>query len=150
MNHYNQQKNSNYRLHGYISFHQTRDGLKGGGLYIFLHNTLSYKIRPDLNMNVYAIKCLCLEISNKKCKTIIFILNYRPPNGDTTLFERHVKSILSKNNVAKKEVIVIGNFNINLLEFDKNKRVQSFVNLMFPVGMIPTKNKSQKAHCYCN
>ena len=101
-------------------------------------------------MNVYAIKCLCLEISNKKCKNIIFILNYRPPNGDTTLFERHVKSILSKNNVAKKEVILIGNFNINLLEFDKNKRVQSFLNLMFPVGMIPTKNKCQKAHCYCN
>ena len=123
---------------------------KEEGSVFFLRNTLSYKIKPDLNMNVYAIKCLCLEISNKKCKNIIFILNYRPPNGDTTLFERHVKSILSKNNVAKKEVILIGNFNINLLEFDKNKRVQSFLNLMFPVGMIPTKNKCQKAHCYCN
>ena len=123
---------------------------KEEGSVFLLRNTLSYKIKPDLNMNVYAIKCLCLEISNKKCKNIIFILNYRPPNGDTTLFERHVKSILSKNNVAKKEVILIGNFNINLLEFDKNKRVQSFLNLMFPGGMIPTKNKCQKAHCYCN
>ena len=28
-------KNSNYRLHGYKSFHQTRDGRKGGGLCIF-------------------------------------------------------------------------------------------------------------------
>ena len=52
-----------------------------------------------------------------------------------------MKSTLSKNKAAKKEVILIGDFNINLLDFDKNKRVQSFVNLMFRFGMIPTINK---------
>ena len=124
-------KSSNYRFHGYKSFHQTRDGHKGGGLCIFLRNTLSYKIRSDLNMNSDAIGCLCLEISTKTSKKIILSLNYLPPNGDTTLFEKHMKSILSKNEATKKEVILIGDFNINLLDFDKNKRVQSFVNLMF-------------------
>ena len=134
-------KNSNYRLHGYKSFHQTRDGRKGGGLCIFLRNTLSYKIRSDLNMNSDAIECLCLEISTKTSKNLILSLNYRPPNGDSTLFEKHMKSILSKNKATKKEVILIGDFNMNLLDFDKNKRVQSFVNLMFRFGMIPTINK---------
>ena len=52
-----------------------------------------------------------------------------------------MKSILSKNDANKKEVILIGDFNKNLLDFDKNKRVQSFVNLMFRFGMIPTINK---------
>ena len=52
-----------------------------------------------------------------------------------------MKSILSKNDAAKKEVILICDFNINLLDFDKNKRVQSFVNLMFRFGIIPTLNK---------
>ena len=32
----------------------------------------------------------------------------------------------------------MGDFNINLLDFDKNKRVQSFLNLMFQFSMIPT------------
>ena len=68
-------KNSNCRLHGYKSFYQTRDGRKGGGLCIFLLNTLSYKIRSDLNMNSDAFKCLCLEISTKKSKNIILSLN---------------------------------------------------------------------------
>ena len=36
-------KNSNYRLHGYKSFHQIRDGCKEGGLCISLRNALSYK-----------------------------------------------------------------------------------------------------------
>ena len=52
-----------------------------------------------------------------------------------------MKSILSKNEATKKEVILIGDFNINLLDFDKNKKVQIFVNLMFRFGMIPTINK---------
>ena len=51
-----------------------------------------------------------------------------------------MKSILCKNDATKKEVILIGDFNINLLDFDKNKRAQS-VNLMFRLGMIPTINK---------
>ena len=71
-------------------------------------------------------------------------MNYRPPNSDTTLFEKHMKNILSKNEATKQEVILIGDFNMNLLDFDKDKRVQSFVNLMFRFGMIPTINKPKR------
>ena len=82
-------------------------------------------------MNSDAIECLCLEFSTKTSKNLIVSLNYRPPNGDTTLFEKHMKSMLSKNEATKYEMILIGNFNMNLLDFDKNKRFQSFVNLIF-------------------
>ena len=73
-------KNSNYRLHGYKSFHQTRDGRKGGGLCIFLRNALSYEITSDLNMNSDAIECSCLEISTKTSKNLILSLNYWSAN----------------------------------------------------------------------
>ena len=111
---------------------------KEEGSVFFLRDTLSYKIGSDLNMNSGASECLCLEISTKTTENIILSLNYHQPNGDTTLFEKHMKSVLSKNEASKKEVILIGNFNINLLDFDSNKRAQSFVNLMFRFGMIPT------------
>ena len=87
----------------------------------FLCNTLSYKIRSDLNMNSDAIECLCLEISIKNSKNIVLGLNYQPLNGDTTLLEKRKKNILSKNDATKKEVILIGDFNMNLLDFDKSK-----------------------------
>ena len=82
-------------------------------------------------MNSDAIECLCLEISTKTSKNLILSLNYRPPNDDATLFEKHMKSILSKNEANEKEMILIEVFNTNLLYFDKNKRVQSFINLIF-------------------
>ena len=40
-----------------------------------------------------------------------------------------------------QNVILTGDFNINLLDFDTNKKVQNFVNLMFRFGMISTINK---------
>ena len=33
-------------------------------------------------------------------------LHYRPPNGDTTMFEKHMKRISFKNDATKKEVEV--------------------------------------------
>ena len=95
-------KNSSYRLHGYKSFPQTRDGRKGGGLCIFLRSTLSYKIRSDLNMNSDAIECLCLEISTKTSKNIILSLNYRPPNGDATVWETYEKHFIWKRSSQKR------------------------------------------------
>ena len=73
-------------------------------------------------MNSDAIECLCSEISTKTSKNLILSLNYRSPNGDTTLFEKYMKSILSKNEATKKEVILIGDFNMNLLDFIKIKQ----------------------------
>ena len=60
---------------------------------------------------------------------------------DTTLFEKHLQDLLWRHDVCKKEVLITGDFNINLLDFENNKKVQSFVNLMFRCGMIPVINK---------
>ena len=38
-------------------------------------------------------------------------------------------------------MILAGDFNINVLDFEKNKKVQNFVNLMFQFGLVPTINK---------
>ena len=38
-------------------------------------------------------------------------------------------------------MIFAGDFNINVLDFEQNKNVQNFVNLMFQFGLVPTINK---------
>ena len=53
-------KNSNYKLNGYRSFHQIRNERQGGGLCIFLHESYTYKLRSDLNINSDAIEWLCI------------------------------------------------------------------------------------------
>ena len=52
-------------------------------------------------MNSDAIECLCLEISTKTSKNLILSLNYRLPNSDSTLIEKHMKSILKNSTTLK-------------------------------------------------
>ena len=132
---------SNFQLPGYYSFHLTREKNRGGGLCIFLQETCSHKFRRDLQVNSKAFECLCVKIENKNPKNTVLNLVHCPPNGDRTELENCFKSSLSKREISHKDIILAGDFNINLLDFDANKIVQNFVNLMFCFGMIPTINK---------
>ena len=84
---------------------------------------------------------LCLEITNEKSKNTILNLTYRPPNGNVKEFEKHLNKILSTNDILKKEVIIAGNFNMNLLDFEQKKEVQNFLKIMFEHSMMPVINK---------
>ena len=87
---------------------------------------------------------LSIEISNNDIKNIIFNIVYRPLDGDLVVYESYSQSIVSHNSIKNKIVILAGNFDINVLEFEQNKKVQNFVNLMFQFGLVPTINKPTK------
>ena len=38
-------------------------------------------------------------------------------------------------------MILAGDFSINMLYFEQNKKVENFVNLVFQFGLVPTMNK---------
>ena len=82
-----------------------------------------------------------VEFFNKNFKSIILNLTHQPPNGDPNELENHFKNILSKREITNKELVLVGDFNINILDFNESKLVQSFVNLMFQNGLILTVNK---------
>ena len=125
----------------YVNLHQTRKNRSGGGLCIFLLESPFYKVRDDLVVNSKTIECLCVEVVNKNLKSIVLNLTYRPLNGDPNELENHFKDILSKREITNKELVLVGDFNINVLDFNESKMVQNFVNLMFRHGLIPTINK---------
>ena len=81
--------NTDLQLPGYVSLHQTRKNRRGGGLCIFLLDSLSYKVRDDITVNSSAIECLCVEIFSKNSKSIVLNLAYRPPNDDPNEIENH-------------------------------------------------------------
>ena len=94
-----------------------------------------------MSINCDAIESLCLEITNEKLKNIILNLTYRPPNGRVKEFEKHLNKMRSTNDILKKEVIMAGDFNMNLLDFEQNNKVQNVLNIMFGHSMMPVINK---------
>ena len=57
--------NSNFQISGYVSLDQARKNLRGGGLCIFLLESLSCKVRDELAVNSSVIECLCVDVVNK-------------------------------------------------------------------------------------
>ena len=82
-----------------------------------------------------------IEILNKTCKNRILNTIYRPPNGDIETCENCFKNLFVKNETMNKHIVLAGDFNLNVLDFENNKKVQNIINLMFRYGMIPTINK---------
>ena len=57
-----------FKLPQYKSVHQVRRTGKGGGIAVFLHQSLTFNVRHDLSVNNADIETLCVEIINKKSK----------------------------------------------------------------------------------
>ena len=58
-----------------------------------------------------------------------------------TTCENNFKNPFAKNDTVNRHIVLASNFNLNLLDFENNKKVQRFINLMFRYGMVPTINK---------
>ena len=66
---------------------------------------------------------------------------YRQPNGDLKVSENYFNDFFSKTEKNDKKIIFVGDFNMNVLDFENNKKVEKNLNQMFSHNMIPTINK---------
>ena len=77
---------------------------------------------------------------------------YRPPNGDLIVFEKFYENLLSGNDKTSKNIIFAGYLNINVSDYQSNKKIQHFLSSMFQYNMIPTINKTtlitRNSHSY--
>ena len=79
-------------------------------------------------------------VSNKKRNTFINVL-YQPPCDEIGPFEAFLKSVFSQTQSSNKTMHIAGDFNLNLFDHDKNRKVHNFLSLIYQNGMIPTINK---------
>ena len=98
---------SNFQKENYTVLYQVRESGRGGGLSIFVHKEVYSKPRTDLSINSNDQQSLCIEIHHKKDKSILFSVMYRPPNGDTTVFENFCKNLLSANDEISKSIFLL-------------------------------------------
>ena len=134
--------NSNYQLPNYNSVHFERSNNKnGGGICMYVHDTIIHKMRDDLSVSSDDNETLTIEIINKSTKNILISAFYRPPNGKMKSFKAHIKHIFERNLHKNQKMFFLGDYNLNCLDYEKNTKVRSFLNLLFSYGMIPTINK---------
>ena len=60
-------------------FGKDREQGRGGGVALYVHNSLEVKERNDLHVN--GAQDICIEIVNEKRKHIVVEVIYRPPSN---------------------------------------------------------------------
>ena len=120
-----------FKLPQYKSIHQVRRTGKGGGIAVFLHESLTFNVRHDLSVNNADIEALCVEIINKKSNNIVINTQYRQTSGNFNKFEAYLNTFLAKSKTTDKTCFLVGDLNLNLIDYQSNAKVRDFVNLLF-------------------
>ena len=122
----NSTENSLYELPNYMSKHQVRSDRRGGGVSIYVHKMFDFKVRSDLSINNKVIELISVEISsNKKRNTLVNIL-YPSTNGEIEPFEIFLNNVFTKTKNSNKAMHIAGDFNLNILDHNTNRKVQNF------------------------
>ena len=62
---------------------------------------------------------------------------YRPPRGDEKNFRKEYKKLIENKNEINKQIFLIGDINLNSLDYETNNCVKNFFNLSFKNSIFP-------------
>ena len=140
------------------------------GTFCSAHSGLGIYISDDYNfkvMNMHEQSMLWdgmfVEISGQSLndKKIMLVNIYRPPRyiiDDYNTFSSELVPILTQLNKSKSEVVIAGDFNLDLLKLNENNSVSNFFDIitsqMFhPTITLPTRFSDKRCtlidNCYC-
>ena len=85
----------------------------GGGVCIYIRNTINYQIRHDLSPPV--LEVICIEISKPHSRPFIVIVVYRPPDASPDFFI-HLENLLKKIDNENKGIYILGDLNCDLIK----------------------------------
>ena len=135
--------NSFYNFNNFTFLFNERHGKKGGGVGILLNNKLKYKQRNDLDVNNECFESMFIEIEKVKKNVLIGVI-YRPPNQSVQSFLDILEDILNIIYKEKKDIYLMGDFNINLFDINSCQSVNDFLDLLmihflYPMIHCPTR-----------
>ena len=133
---------STFQLNGYKLINLGRICSKHGGLFIYLRNDFNYSIY-DVYVRSNLWEGLFIEITDGGLKQNLILGNiYRPPrhnNNNATIneFINEFKPVI--NSLARKNsnVILTGDFNINLLQVNEREAYQDYLDNLMSQGFYP-------------
>ena len=95
---------------------------------LYISTQLNYKVRSDLKIyKPKELELIFIEIMNrgKEKKNIIIGCIYKHSRMSTEEFKNH---ILEKTSFENKEVYLLGDFNINLLNYETDRPTAEFLD----------------------
>ena len=99
---------------------------------------MSYKPQTDLNMyEKNELESTFIEIINSKKSNIVVGCAYKHPNMDVLDFNSLINQLLDKISNEQKQFFLLGDFNINLLNYTEHQPTNEFLDSLASNSIIP-------------
>ncbi len=125
----------NLSIPGFHKFVGLQGNSKNGGCGFFIKESLNFHDRNDLSKSFKSEKCEFeaewVEIVNAKGANVVSGVIYNHPRRDPTQFLDYLNITLKKLTKENKLILVSGDFNLDLLAYDKRPIVEEFLNITF-------------------
>jgi len=125
-------------LSGYQFIHRARQNGQGGGVGLLIQEDISFQIY-DLSEHTFAhtsYEGIFVRILHKSGSFLMGVI-YRPPGLNLDLFNTEIESLLSAVSRKNKEVVLVGDFNKDLLKIDEHKASNTFYNCLISHHFLP-------------
>ena len=120
---------SPHHIEGYQKYYGTTGSSSKGGCGVYINESLNVTSRKDLG-------CWVELTTNKTCNTLVGVFYRHPSEQDSTFIDK-LKDVLKKSRNENKKIIICGDFNYNLLNYDKNECISNFLNIMLENNFQP-------------
>ena len=122
---------------GYNSFHVVRNEARGGGVSVCVDCQYHASKIEDLCTTNENIEASVVTVNKEDFGVVVGI--YRPPAGNVEIFNDILSRILNDDRVVNRNVILVGDMNINLL--DPVVSTDQYVSLFQSLSFLPYISK---------
>ncbi|XP_024136829.1 uncharacterized protein LOC112151929, partial [Oryzias melastigma] len=132
-----------FELEGYDLNYINRLNKPGGGVALYVKKDMKFKIITHMTMTIdNVLECLTIEICCEKRKNVIITCVYRTPGSNMEQFIQWIEKMFS--DVRNKTVFICGDFNIDLMNPNKHKSTDDFIQTLYSMSFYPTINKPSR------
>ena len=106
---------------------------------LYINKNINYKLRKDLKIHKSKeVESIFMEIINKKERNTVIGCIYRPPCIDARKFnDTFLQNTLEKLSYKNKDIILMGDFNIDILKYDTNNDSAAFLDIIYENFLLP-------------
>ena len=127
---------------GYSEHHTVRNVGRSGGVSVLCMSSLRVKLIPELTVSNDTIESCVVEVRTGSEILVVFAI-YRPHSDTIQSFNEVVCSMLQDNVLKGKQVIFVGDVNIDLLKCNSNY-IAEFMDAMQAVTFTPVITKATR------
>ena len=128
-----------YSIPGYSTYHSLRPaGMRGGGISVFVYEGFNVTVMQQTKISNPHIESLFLNVYQPKAKKS-FVLGtvYRPPAANCNEFTNILCNVISELALRDTELILCGDFNMDLFNIDTHVPTAEFVYRLFSFSLSP-------------